>query len=547
MFKKIFVYTLLVTLLFPTFSEVEAKSTNKDLANLLMVPLDDRPANLYFPQQVGKTAGVNVVTPPKEMLGYFTTPGDGQQISEWLLKHAEDADGFVISTSMLAYGGLIASRTGVKSLEDAMLNIEVIKQLKEKYPEKPLYVYDTIQRLAVTAISDEYLQYYSQIQSWAILYDQVHNLGMEEHREDLEELERIIPAEVLEDYKAARARNHEVNKTLIDWVDEGHIDYLILAQDDAAPHGLHRAEREVLVEKAESLHVNDQVSVFPGADEVDVVLVSRFVTNLFNTSSKIHITYGGVHGSEWIAPYEDTTFDINVEKHILAAGSVITNNPSEADIHLVLNTPQKDHDRQAEIDKLIGKIQSLIDEGKKVAIGDVRLVNRADGPFVTRLAEQIDLTKVHAYSGWNTAGNALGITLGHAIARDSFVTQEAGFGVPLYEKTAKAHYEFLLHRFAKDQGYKNVVHSAANAYAASLGASPWNLGTYYDVVNDFVIENLTAETEKWYNHFDGKQVYIGTRGEKDFYRTIDRLVDVHVQLPWPRTFEAELEPTLHLK
>ncbi|MFS0864625.1 DUF4127 family protein [Fredinandcohnia sp. 179-A 10B2 NHS] len=545
--RKVISVCLAVLLLFSFTGTISAKEKKEPLATVLMVPLDDRPANLYFPKQVGLSAGIEVVSPPQEMIGKFTTPGNGEEISKWLLENGKDADGFVISTSMLAYGGLVASRTGTKSLEDATADIQVIKQLKELFPNKPVYVYDTIQRLAVTAISDEYLKYYNQISEWAILYDKVVNLGMP-GRERLDELESIIPEAVLEDYKKARARNHTVNNMMIDWVNEGYVDYLILAQDDAAPYGLHRAERELLLEKVNELNVEDQVAVFPGADEVDAVLVSRFVNHFFNTSPAFYVEYGGIHGEDWIAPFEDTTFDYNVQKHIVAAGGTVVEDESEADIHLLLNTPSgADSTREADIAGLVSRTGELIDEGKQVAIGDVLIVNKAEEAFVTSLAENVDLTKILSYSGWNTAGNALGITVGHAASRYAFLQQTNGFGVPLYEQTAQAHYEFLLHRFAKDQGYKNVVHPAARTYIGQIGASEWDLGDKYDLVNDFVKENLTVETEKWYQYFDGKKVYIGSRGNKDFYKTITDLESVHVKLPWPRIFEAELEPELKLK
>jgi Protein of unknown function (DUF4127) len=545
--RKIIPLCLVILLIFSSVGIVFAKEEKGDLATVLMVPLDDRPANLYFPQQVAKSAGVEVKTPPKEMIGKFTEPGNGERISEWLLENGSEADGFVISTSMLAYGGLVASRTGTKSLEEAMADIQVIKELKERYPNKPVFVYDTIQRLAVTAISDEYLKYYAQISEWAILYDKVVNLGMP-GRERLEELESIIPPAVLDDYKKARARNHSVNNLMIDWADEGYIDYLILSQDDAAPYGLHRAERERLLEKVSELNVENKVAVFPGADEVDVVLISRFVNHMFNSSPSYFIDYGGIDGKDWIAPFEDTTFDYNVKKHVVAAGGKIVEKESEAAIHLILNTPSATtQNREQEINQLVDRIKQLIENGKQVAIGDVLYVNRADEVFVNQLAQSVDITKILSYSGWNTAGNALGITVGHAGARTAFIEQKTGFGVSLYQQAAEAHYEFLLHRFAKDQGYKNVVHPAARAFIQQIGASEWNLGDNYSAVNDFVVEKLTAETEKWYQHFDGKKVYIGSRGSKNFYKTIDSLERVHVKLPWPRIFEAELEPDVELQ
>lgn len=545
--RKMISISLATLLVFSSASVISAAKQKEELATILMVPLDDRPANIYFPTQVGSSAGVEVIAPPQEMIGKFTTPGNGEEISKWLLENGDKADGFVISTSMLAYGGLVASRTGTKSLKDALPDIQVIKQLKELYPEKPVYVYDTIQRLAVTAISDEYLKYYSQISEWAVLYDKVVNLGMD-GKERLEELESIIPEAVLEDYKKARARNHAVNNLMIDWVKEGYIDYLILSQDDAAPYGLHRAERELLLEKVDTLNVGDQVAVFPGADEVDVVLVSRFVNQLFGTSPTFFVEYGGIHGKDWIAPFEDTTFEYNVLKHIVSAGGKIVTNEKDADIHLLLNTPSTaDSTREQDISGLVERTSELIADGEQVAIGDVWIVNKADEPFVIELAENVDLTKILSYSGWNTAGNALGITVGHAAARYAFLTQKSGFGVPLYEQTAEHHYEFLLHRFTKDQSYKNIVHPAAREYIQSIGASEWDLGEKYDLVNTFVQEKLTLETEKWYQHFDRKKVYIGSRGNKDFYKTISELESVHVKLPWPRIFEAELEPELKLK
>ncbi|MGX6445144.1 DUF4127 family protein [Neobacillus sp. K501] len=545
--KSIFLVFLATLLLFSSAGIIHAKENKKALAKIILVPLDDRPANVYFPEQVGASAGIEVITPPTELIGKFTEPGNGADISKWLLENGEQADGFVISTSMLAYGGLIASRTGVKSLEEATADIQIIKQLKQRYPGKPVYVFDTIQRLAVTAISDEYLKYYSLISEWAVLYDKVVNLGLP-GKEHLDELERLIPKAVLEDYKKARARNHSVNNLMIDWVDQGYIDYLILAQDDAAPHGLHRAERERLIEKVNVLGVNDQVAVFPGADEVGVVLVSRFINELFNTSPSFFIEYGGIHGKDWIAPFEDTTFDYNVKKHIEATGGAITGDDANADIHLLLNTPSENGKPRAEdITKLVKRTKDLISSGKQVAIGDVLVVNKADEAFVTELAASVDLTKILAYSGWNTAGNALGITVGHAAAREAFLEQKSGFGVPLYEEAAESHYEFLLHRFSKDQGYKNVVHPAARTYIQQIGASEWDLGNKYELVNNFVKERLTIETEKWYQHFDQKKVYIGSRGNKDFYKTISSLDSVHIKLPWPRIFEAELEPGLELQ
>lgn len=170
---------------------------------LAIVPLDDRPANMYFPAMTAASAGVGTTFPPDEAIGTFTTPGDGAAVGDWLLQQ-DDADGYVVSVSMLAYGGLIASRTGVMSEAEARRNVAALRELRAENPGTPIYVYDTIQRLAVTALGGNAAEYYELIRRWAILVDRVENLGHEEYRAELEEVRAQIPDNVLEDYLAAR-------------------------------------------------------------------------------------------------------------------------------------------------------------------------------------------------------------------------------------------------------------------------------------------------------------------------------------------------------
>lgn len=545
--KKVIIIQLVFILIF-TFNSLEpVAASNTDQAKLMLVPLDDRPANIYFPEQVAKSAGIELVMPPKDVIGYYTVPGHGNKIAEWILNNGDNVDGFVISVSMLAYGGLIASRTGEQTKEIAFENIDVINGIKERYPDKPVYVYDTIQRLAVTSSNEDYAEYYDLIREWAILYDKVNNFSeFESERDRLEELEEKIPDDVMDDYINARERNHEVNKELIELTASGGIDYLILAQDDADPYGLHRLESEILVDKIKEYNLSDKVSVFPGADEVDVVFVGRFASYIYNEMPTFYIEYGGQHGSEWIAPFEDQSFDKNVYEHIISAGGKITENEENADIHILFNTPSAtEEEHEQDLNNLVDRINFLLENDKQVTIGDVLIVNKADEDFVTKLATQTNVHELLSYSGWNTAGNALGIAVGHSVSRESFMKQNS-HSVENLEEAAKSHYEFLLHRFAKDQGYKNVVKDMADKLIRDINANAWDLGNDYDQINQFIDEKLSEETMKWYEYFDNQKIYIGSIDNKRYYSIIDELVDTHVKLPWPRTFEAELEPRLTL-
>ncbi|MBD8063340.1 DUF4127 family protein [Oceanitalea stevensii] len=512
-----------------------------DDPQLVVVPLDDRPANVYFPTMTAATADVDVVLPPEELVGTFTTPGDGDSVGQWLLEQ-DDADGYVVSVSMLAYGGLIASRTGVAATaEEARERVSVLQELREQNPGTPIYVYDTIQRLALSALGENAELYYTLIQQWAILTDRVENLGEEELRDDLEAIRAQIPDDVLADYVAARERNHEVNRMLVEWAADGVVDHLVLAQDDAAPHGLHRAEREQLRALVEELGVQDTVQIFPGADEVDATLVSRFVQQLNGTSPAVAVEYSGIDGSEWVAPFEDTTYAENVERHVVAAGGTVV--AQDPDIWLMVNTPSDDDgDRAADLDAFVARVAELEEAGEDVIVLDALEVNRAERALTDRLEESVEVASLLAYSAWNTAGNALGIATGHGFARWSYL--EAGSaGDPVEElvEQAEAHISYLLHRFVLDDRWKNDVQIAAYAEAQGRGWNVFGLTEEQtEVMEAFVVERLVPLTEDFHaEHFAGQEVELA-RGTAP--ATVGELSSTHVALPWPRLFETELEP-----
>ncbi len=525
---------------------IGATTPEDDDPQLVVVPLDDRPANMYFPQMTAAVADVETVFPPEDLIGTFTTPGDGDAIGQWLLDQ-EDADGYIVSVSMLAYGGLIASRTGAAATADeARARVSVLHELREQDPGTPIYVYDTIQRLALSALGENAELYYSLIQRWAILTDRVENLGHEELRAELEDVRAQIPDEVLDDYVAARERNHEVNRMLIEWAADGVVDHLVLAQDDAAPYGLHRAEREELRLLVDELGVEDTVQIFPGADEVDATLVGRFVQQLNATSPTVAVEYSGIDGADWTAPFEDTTYDENIARHVVAAGASVV--ADEPDIWLMVNTPSADGaDRGADLDQFTARVAELQAAGEDVIVLDAVEVNHAERALTDRLEESVELASLLAYSAWNTAGNALGIATGHGFARWSYL-EAGGAGDDAAEalEQAEAHVSYLLHRFTLDDRWKNDVQTAA--YAEAQDNNGWNVFGLTEeqsvVMEQFVVDRLTALTEDFYaEHFAGREVLV-LPGET---ATVGALTSVHIALPWPRLFETELEPQLTLE
>ncbi|MCU4924451.1 DUF4127 family protein [Halobacteria archaeon AArc-dxtr1] len=511
---------------------------------LAIVPLDDRPANIYFPEMTAATADVETRFPPEDQIGFFETPGNGDEIGEWLLS-VDDVDGFIISVDMLVYGGLIASRVPEMSQEEAMSNVEVLSELRDEHPDATILVYDTIQRLAPTFLgSDDFDE--SLLQEWATLVDRVENLGEEEYADDLEDVEEQLPDEVIEDYLDSRERNHEVNRYVIEQLADDKIDYLILGQDDADEVGLHRPEREELLDLIGDLGVDDRVEVFPGADENDTTFVARYVTELFDLTPRVSVEYSGVHGEDWIPVYEDIPYDENIAKHLEVSGAQVVE--SDPDIHLMVNTPtQEGESRADELDAFVSDIATHLENDDPVIVLDAVEVNAADPELTERMEAEIAVSQLLAFSAWNTAGNALGIATGHGLSRWAFLQESGDYpDVTDLHDPAEAHVNYLLHRLTKDDYWKNVVQPDAYAEGWSMDANVYDLEPdEVEVLEAFVQDELGPFVETYAeDHFVGEPVEFGYSDGELKHGTIDELSTLEISLPWPRLFETILEPEL---
>lgn len=515
---------------------------------VMIIPLDSRPVNTQYPELIARSAGLRVIMPPAGLLGDLSTDGDCEKIIAWAQENAYRADAFIVSVSMLAYGGLVGSRRPAQTRERALENIRFVEKLKRAHPIMPVFAFDSIQRLAVTAGSAEELEYYNLVRSWATLKDEVENFGAESKRAEFESVAKRIPPEMIEKYMATRGRNHEVNTAVIDMVERGVIDYLIIGQDDASKYGVHRAERERLVARIERLGLVNRVRVFSGIDEAASVLVARMAALLYGARPKACVEYFTEPGGESaIAEYEDVPLRENVVRHVIAAGGTTVERPELADVTILVSHNSGTGEVMADnVKRLAARASELIAAGRAVAIADLG-GQKSERRLVDLLRRVVDVTRLSSYCAWNTAGNATGILIGHAFARaccfksglDPVAFRQS------YVDSALAGYGFLFYRFLKDYSYKSRVKAEAAEFAKSIGADQLRLGKDLDRVSAFVSEKMSAEFDSWASLFAGKKASVMAPGALD--GEIVRLRDFSVKLPWGRLFEAEIHFKIELK
>lgn len=499
-------------------------------SKILLVPLDDRPPCLQFTVEMGKIGDAQIVAPPKELLGRFTTPGDSDKIVEWLkTQDLKSFDAAIISLDMTAYGGLVAMRRYGATEAEALRRIEVLRDIKRRAPKLTVYVQSVIMRLAPTG-DGKNDAYRDKLSRWAEISPYV------ESKQETAKLEREIPAEVLTDYKNARQRDLQVNLKAIDFVRENAIDYLILSQDDAKPRGIHVADRERLIAEIKKQNLTERIAVQPGADEVSMLLLARALNRLYKSSPTVKAVYSSEELSNKPMPYEDRALRETVSYHIKATGSREVGGERDADLLFYVYASRFENGRAA---SFAGEIENQIKRGKRVIVADIDPkgdVQGGDPKFTEELGKLSIFRELNGYASWNTAGNTIGTTLPQgvvfALAQNKLLKSKE-----TASRVWTAQNWFTFHRVLDDYYYHTEVRAEAKDFIVRNKWSTLRLtDEATEKVEDFSRKLMKTSFEEF------SDVYF-RQNNGNLQKNVEcaKPSNLSFDLPWNRTFEAEID------
>lgn len=513
---------------------------------ITLLPIDDRPAVGQFAQMIGAVADHKVTMPPLEMLGRFTQAGDVARIAQWLKSQDYSrTDALIVSVDMLAYGGLVASRTHKTTLEEAKTRLEFFRWFKSKYPRVPVYAFNVIMRVAPTATAAT-RGVHDKLARWAELKDQTAKSKDSKLDAELAQLTKDLAPAAIDDYLAARKRDLQINLAMLDLVKAGTVNELILLQDDAREFGLHRQDQAVLKTRLKDLGLESKVPIYNGTDEGSLSLVSRAVLDKFLYKLKVAVIYSSEKSKTIINPYEDHPLQFTVESQIRAAGGIPVSEFDQADYRLFVNAPGTDDEQ---FDAFLQKLLKELKENRHIALADVLFpkphFSGADERIIAALKKESLFGRFAGYAAWNTAGNTLGTTIPHANMR-VFFRSKLNDRADRAARTEAAHLEFLLNRFAGDYLYHDIVRLDVNARLR--GQTQNQEVTYeftpqkYEEVNREVSQKLTAEIEKFFaEYFKGRTHRLAIYKGVEKTITVNGLKDLKVYLPWARAFECVID------
>ncbi len=532
-----------------------------------IVPLDDRPCNTKFPESLGRIVEYDVLLPPRDVLGRFRRPGQPEAILSWVQQVAGDVDCVVVSLDMVAYGGLIASRTMGCSADEAMVRLSALRDVRKRHPDLAIYGSSVILRLSVTADSDASAETWAQVARYSELAGR--ELTAEESAE-LETIEAQIPPEVLADYLAARERNHAVNQCAIELVADGTLDFLSLLQEDAAPTGPHVAEQEALRRLIAEREAGDRCLLYPGADEAVMTLLARFVHTHMLRAPRVAVVYADDDQADAVAMFEDRPLRETVAAHIAAIGAEEAVGPADADLALFVSPPVRVTRRElvddqelylqrcSELEEFVEGISSQLEQERAVVVCDVAFPNGADPVLAQLLLDNVPIHRLASYAAWNTAGNSLGSGLAHGSVRLIGLQDKGAFdlahhlghmGTMRYLAlldsligSEKTHVQFLFSRFIDDWAYQAEVRRRATEHVAEqLRQSAFDLAEGAQEAEEFVRSQLTPIAHELYlSHFLGRRsVRLGS-GTGAAHLMLCELDEVKFSLPWGRLFEVDV-------
>ncbi len=505
----------------------------------VVVPLDDRPVTAQLPRLLGTIAGVRVAEPPRPVLGRYLTPGDPDALARWLSDVApRDARAYVVSSDMMVYGGLVASRVPGVTRAVAYTRLQNLAAFRASRPNASFAMFGTVMRLAPTGVPKlgaaasfpfAGADVWGAIQQYAGLPDPPQT---DEQRAYAAKLRaQLGPA--LDVYLDTRARNRDVDLFALRIAAEGGFDRVVLGQDDAGPVGLHLRDLAALRTFAGEWLPPSRTSIEPGADELAMTLVSAALAREAGATPRVRVIYSRPDGASVNDPLEFAPIAVTIGDLVRTCGAAPARDGEDADIDLFVRVPNTgDDDEEVFVNKVWQDAASRHGPSRPIplaAVADLSFLSTNDyagqQQLMNDLIERRVAGQVTSFASWNTVANTVGTALPEAIA------VFAGRRLGTYD--ARAHATFTFMRYVDDVAFHTRVRPQLNADLTAQG-----VGDHTYLLPD-VAQRTASENRAllWREGLD----LLG-RIEPQF-----RDAGFTITLPWDRTFETELDLRLRAR
>lgn len=501
----------------------ESSSNNP---TILFVPQDSRPVSDKQTVEVIENLGYKVITPPQDFLGQNGSLGEPDKLWSWVIANAPFANAAVLSSDALLYGSLVGSRKHDYTQAVIMKRVRNFQDLRQTNPSLPLYVFGSIMRTPRSGTSsgtqepNYYDQFGADIFRYTALADKADMIGLTPpEQKESDQLSKKIPPAALTDWLERRGRNFTATELLIQLTRHRVLDYFALGRDDTAPYSQTHKESRLLSAEGKDIGPTRFQSM-AGIDEFGMLLMARAVNILDYKLPFVATRYNRGSGENTIPAYSDETIGATVRSHIRVAGGLPIPSINRADMALFVNTsetgntgvangPENSRLPHSNTDYFIQLTKDTLKDHVPVSIADISFSNGADNSLMAGLEQQELLTKLTAYSGWNTGTNSTGFAIAEGMLASSMTAADRRYT--------------LITRYMDDWAYQaNVRQSIINQLSSLPGnGDGLNLGSKQKAAESIATLELRQFAVKHLTNFN-------------------ELADLTAQFPWQRTFEIDV-------
>ncbi len=366
--------------------------------NIALLPLDNRPVSYLLPKQIADFSGINLILPERNFLSDLKNGSDLSYIDKWLKDI--NSSTLIVSLDDFIYGGLVQSRKHDFTLEQLKKRVAAIYELP-LLANTAIYAFSSIMRIPSYDSDEEEKSYWKdcgkKIFIWSELMYRVGRgiLLKGETNDSLinkwYESSKLIPKEILSDFKGHRDKNFTVNTLWLDFVEKKIFEYLIFSCDDSAKYGMNVVEAEYLEKLIRKQHVENRTKIVSGTDEIPLILMTKAVLKESISIPSLSIFWGCELGKDNLAKYESGTISSSVLNQIKTLNLDVKSREN-ADINLFVHLSSsnqgdhifKDHipDTKQSTESLISRLQ---ENKKPFILLDLAYANGGDPMLIERL------------------------------------------------------------------------------------------------------------------------------------------------------------------
>ncbi len=582
--KKVLASVLAAGLILSSLPFSKAEAAIPEVANpnktVMLVPLDDRPMNTDTVKKAAAAAGIKLIMPPKSIIatslqedytGTGSHGGDASAVIQWIKDNDHLADGFIFSADMIHSGGLVESRSlsPAYSTSQGTSNLNIIDEIDKAFPNKPIYVFDSVMRFASTLEYEGLTE--KDYENFRTFGKIPRNLNSSSHANVKANYDvayakdkpagggKIQFANISEatksKYYAARARKFDLNKVVVDKTAAGKIDYAVFGVDDSntLENTVQTNEINWLTWQQNNVLGVAKSRIVSDIDGISLNLLARMTKELYNQPSlKYYVEYFGTDGKTTVIKDEYAYENVHatLKKQIEINGGTYVTDKNSADVSILILSPASIY-RGA----LVSAYESNMVNSIPTVVLDFYSAH-ADSYIMSNILAGTNASRMLAYSAWNTLGNRMGIALGTAGARMNFMKYETN--PTKLRDASKAFASLSIDRIIEDYSYKsNRQENVKNEIVNTYKGNEWNMksgvpgqsstmsASQIKAIDNFMLTQMQAAQNEIVKSFSGRRVIEKMNGPRSlglvFFSSAPTLTDSDVSLPWNRYFEAQID------